>query len=113
MLTENTAKFRLKLWSYDLEALKQACDKIKEIDVESGFTKGPTPLPKRTRRWCLLKSPHVNKKSREHFEATIYSRIMDVYIDVAQVDTYGKNLCKVGFPSGVRIELRNILNSKN
>ena len=36
-----------------------------------GSIKGPIPLPKRTRRYCVLKSPHVNKKSREHFEATI------------------------------------------
>jgi small subunit ribosomal protein S10 len=100
--------FRIKLWSYDLEALKQACEQIKKIEVnEPGFIKGPIPLPKRIRRWCLLKSPHVNKKSREHFEATTYSRIIDVYIEVAQVDKYGEDLCKIGFPSGVRMELRN------
>jgi small subunit ribosomal protein S10 len=63
--------------------------------------------PKRTRRWCLLKSPHVNKKSREHFEATTYSRIIDVHIEIDKIDQYGKDLCKIGLPSGVRMELRN------
>jgi len=100
--------FRMKLWSYDLEALKQACNKIEDIEIsEPGFMKGPIPLPRRKRRWCLLKSPHVNKKSREHFEATTYSRIVDVYLEITQVDKYGENLCKIGLPSGVRMELRN------
>jgi small subunit ribosomal protein S10 len=100
--------FRIKLWSYNLEMLKQACEKIEKIGVvEPGFIKGPIPLPKKTRRWCLLKSPHVNKKSREHFEATTYSRIIDIYIDTNQVDKYGENLCKAGLPAGVRMELRN------
>ena len=98
--------FRIKLWSYNLETLKQACNKVEEISVP-GSIKGPIPLPKRTRRWCLLKSPHVNKKSREHFEATTYSRIIDISMETSEVDQYGANLCKAGFPSGVRMELRN------
>jgi small subunit ribosomal protein S10 len=100
--------FRLKLWSYNLEALKQACEKIEKIEVnEPSYRKGPIPLPKRTRRWCLLKSPHVNKKSREHFEATTYSRIIDLSLETNQIDKYGENLCKIGLPSGVKLELRN------
>merc|ERR1711988_1025004 len=100
--------FRIKLWSYNLEMLKQACEKIEKIGVvEPGFIKGPIPLPKKTRRWCLLKSPHVNKKSREHLEATTYSRIIDVHIEIDKIDQYGKDLCKIGLPSGVRMELRN------
>jgi len=100
--------FRVKLWSYNLEALKQACHKITQIEIDGpGFIKGPIPLPKKKRYWCLLKSPHVNKKSREHFEATTYSRIIDINIEINQVDKYGENLCKIGLPSGVRMELGN------
>jgi len=100
--------FRIKLWSYNLEALKQACSKIEQISInEPGYIKGPIPLPKRKRRWCLLKSPHVNKKSREHFEATTYSRIIDIYLEINKIDKYGEDLCKTGIPSGVRMELRN------
>ena len=100
--------FRIKLWSYNLEMLKQACEKIEKIGVvEPGFIKGPIPLPKKTRRWCLLKSPHVNKKSREHFEATTYSRIIDISMVATQIDNYGKELCDIGLPSGVRMELRH------
>jgi len=100
--------FRVKLWSYNLEALKQACSKIEQIGInEPGYIKGPIPLPKRKRRWCLLKSPHVNKKSREHFEATTYSRIIDIYLEINKIDKYGEDLCKAGIPSGVRMELRN------
>ena len=100
--------FRIKLWSYNLETLKQACSKIEQIEInEPGYIKGPIPLPKRKRRWCLLKSPHVNKKSREHFEATTYSRIIDIHLEINKIDKYGEDLCKMGIPSGVRVELRN------
>jgi small subunit ribosomal protein S10 len=100
--------FRIKLWSYDLESLKQASKKIKEISIlEPNVIKGPIPLPKKKRRWCLLKSPHVNKKSREHFEATTYSRIIDLHLEINQIDKYGEILCKAGLPEGVQMELRN------
>jgi len=102
--------FRIKLWSYNLNTLKQACEKIENMNIiEPGFIKGPIPLPKKTRRWCLLKSPHVNKKSREHFEATTYSRIVDIHLKINHVDQYGKNLCKAELPAGVRMELRNLI----
>ena len=99
--------FRIKLWSYNLETLKQACNKVEEISAP-GSIKGPIPLPKRTRRWCLLKSPHVNKKSREHFEATVYNRTIEVFIRPDQIDEFGEKLCNIGLPPGVRMEIRNI-----
>jgi len=100
--------FRIKLWSYNLDALKEACEKIKNIGInEPGYIRGPIPLPKKIRRWCLLKSPHVNKKSREHFEATTYSRVIDIHIESEEVNKYGKQLYKTGLPTGVRMELRN------
>jgi len=107
-LTTKVVQFRLKLWSYDLDALIQACEKIKSLDPdldETGLVKGPYPLPKKIRRWCLLKSPHVNKKSREHFESTTYSRIIDIHIEPHSIDQYGERLCKAGIPTGVRMEL--------
>ena len=94
--------FRIKLWSYNLETLKQACNKVEEISVP-GSIKGPIPLPKRTRRWCLLKSPHVNKKSREHFELRIHKRIIDI------VDPGAKtidSLTRLNVPAGVDIKMR-------
>jgi len=108
MLPDKMVSFRVKLWSYDLDSLKQACEKIRGIEImEPGYMKGPIPLPKKKRRWCLLKSPHVNKKSREHFEATTYSRIIDISMVATQIDNYGKELCDIGLPSGVRMELRH------
>ena len=83
----NAPRFRLKLWSYDLQDIELACDKIKTVDV--GVLKGPIRLPKEKRRWCLLKSPHVNKKSREHFEATVYNRTIEVFIRPDQIDEFG------------------------
>ena len=89
--------FRIKLWSYNLETLKQACNKVEEISVP-GSIKGPIPLPKRTRRWCLLKSPHVNKKSREQFEIRTHKRLV-ILKDENKDFVY--NFIKNELPSGI------------
>ena len=99
---------RIRLRGYDNSLLDSSTQDIINTAKRTGAkVKGPIPLPKKKRRWCLLKSPHVNKKSREHFEATTYSRIIDVHIEIDKIDQYGKDLCKIGLPSGVRMELRN------
>ena len=94
--------FRIKLWSYNLETLKQACNKVEEISVP-GSIKGPIPLPKRTRRWCLLKSPHVNKKSREHFEMRIHKRLIDI---VEPTPKTVDSLMRLDLPAGVEVEIK-------
>jgi small subunit ribosomal protein S10 len=97
--------FRLKVWSYDLQAVELACEKIKTVPI--GVMTGPIRLPKEKRRWCLLKSPHVNKKSREHFETTIYGRSIQVLVRPNEIEQFGLKLCTVGIPPGVRIEVIN------
>jgi small subunit ribosomal protein S10 len=94
--------FRIKLWSYNLETLKQACNKVEEISAP-GSIKGPIPLPKRTRRWCLLKSPHVNKKSREHFEMRIHKRLIDI---VEPTPKTVDSLMRLDLPAGVEVEIK-------
>ena len=94
--------FRIKLWSYNLETLKQACNKVKEISAP-GSIKGPIPLPKRTRRWCLLKSPHVNKKSREQFQTKIHKRLIDILNSTPKTV---ESLMKLDLPAGVDIEIK-------
>ena len=94
--------FRIKLWSYNLETLKQACNKVEEISAP-GSIKGPIPLPKRTRRWCLLKSPHVNKKSREQFQTKIHKRLIDILNSTPKTV---ESLMKLDLPAGVDIEIK-------
>ena len=101
-------KIRIKLKSYDHNLVDKSAEKIvKTVKTTGAVVSGPIPLPTNKKIFTVLKSPHVNKKSREHFEATTYSRIIDISMETSEVDQYGANLCKAGFPSGVRIELRN------
>lgn len=99
---------RISLRAYDHILLDKSTEKIVKTAKSTGaIISGPIPLPSKRSIYTILRSPHVNKKSREHFEATTYSRIIDISMETSEVDQYGANLCKAGFPSGVRIELRN------
>ena len=84
-------KIRIRLKSYEISLLNESCEKI--IDTASrtdSLTMGPIPLPTRRKIYCVLRSPHVNKDSREHFEVRIHKRIIDVY------DPSSKKPVKVG-----------------
>ena len=80
MNTINFEKLRISLKSYEASVLDNSCLKIITAIKSSGVnTVGPVPLPTRTRRYCVLTSPHVNKDAREHFEIRTHKRIIDVY----------------------------------
>ena len=69
MRYDKTVALRIKMASYSLLNIQDTCNKIKSLSVSTDkevLIKGPYPLPNKKRRWCLLKSPHVYKKSREH-----------------------------------------------
>ena len=72
----------------------------KRIDAK---VSGPVPLPTRRRVYCVLRSPHVDKKSREHFEMRIHKRIIDIY-DPTQQTT--EELSRMDLPAGVDIEVK-------
>jgi small subunit ribosomal protein S10 len=64
---------------------------------------GPIPLPTKQRIYCVLRSPHVNKDSREHFEIRIHKRIIDIYpssLNSAQ------SILKINLPSGVSTKIK-------
>ena len=97
-------QFVLKLFSYDSELLAAAAEKViaaglTELSVESVIN-GPITLPNIIRRWCLLKSPHVYKDSREHFEIRRYKIIVDIS---TQVENPLVNLL---IPAGVTATIR-------
>ena len=73
-------KIRLKLESFDHKLLDLSCKQIIEsINATQAKVVGPIPLPTKQRIYCVLRSPHVNKDSREHFEIRIHKRILDIY----------------------------------
>ena len=73
-------KLRISVKSYESNSLDNACVKIVDAVKASGIEAiGPIPLPTKLRRYCVLTSPHVNKKARDHFEIRTHKRIIDVY----------------------------------
>ncbi|GAA6933668.1 30S ribosomal protein S10 [Helicobacter pylori] len=72
-------KIRLKLKAYDHRVLDRSVVAIMEAVKRSGSEiRGPIPLPTKNKRYTVLRSPHVNKDSREQFEIRVYSRLIDI-----------------------------------
>ena len=81
-----------------------ACDKIIDAaKATEASISGPVPLPTKRRIYCVLRSPHVNKDSREHFETRTHHRLIDVHQPTAQtIDA----LMGLELPAGVEIEVK-------
>ena len=97
-------KIRIRLKSYDTSLLNLSCEKI--IDTASrteSLTMGPIPIPTKRKIYCVLRSPHVNKDSREHFETRTHKRIIDVYEPSSNTND---SLMKLELPSGFHIEVK-------
>ena len=101
---ENTAKrprIRVCLKAYDHKLIdSSALETAKRTDAT---VSGPIPLPTKRRIYCVLRSPHVDKKSREHFEMRTHKRIIDIY-DPTQQTT--EELSRMDLPAGVDIEVK-------
>jgi small subunit ribosomal protein S10 len=97
-------KIRLTLKSYDHQLLDKAVKQIVSTVKRTGsFLVGPVPLPNKRRCFTVLRSPHVDKKSREQFELTIHVRILDI---VEPSDQTMDALMKLSISSGVDVEIR-------
>ena len=97
-------KIRIKLKSYDHNLVDKSSEKIvRAVKATGAVVSGPIPLPTNTRKFTVLRSPHVNKKAREQFEVSSYKRLMDIYSSTAKtVDA----LMKLELPSGVDVEIK-------
>ena len=95
---------RVCLKAYDHQLIDSSAQKIVEAGKRTGATvAGPIPMPTKRRVYCVLRSPHVDKKSREHFEMRTHKRIIDIY-DPTQQTT--EELSRMDLPSGVDIEVK-------
>ena len=97
-------KIRIKLKSFDHNLVDKSSDKIvKAVKTTGAVISGPIPLPTRREIFTVLRSPHVNKTSREQFELCTYKRLLDIYSNNSKtVDA----LMKLELPNGVDIEIR-------
>lgn len=97
-------KIRIKLRSFDHRLLDQS---VKDIVIKAKRTgakvSGPIPLPTKIQRFCVLRSPHVDKRSREHFEMRIHKRLID--ISEYSNETI-EELQKLDLPAGIDVEIR-------
>jgi len=96
-------RIRVCLKAYDHRLIDASAEKIietaKRIDAK---VSGPVPLPTRRRVYCVLRSPHVDKKSREQFEMRTHKRIIDIY----PTNQNSEELFRLDLPAGVDIEVK-------
>ena len=99
-----TQRIRIKLKSYDYNLVDKSSEKIvKTVRSTGAVVSGPIPLPTHKRIYTVLRSPHVNKKSREQFQLCAYKRLMDIYSSSSKtIDA----LMKLELPSGVDVEIK-------
>jgi len=97
-------KVRIKLRAYDHRLVDQSAKKIVDTVKRSGARiSGPIPLPTRIRRFCVIRGPHIDKESMEHFELRIHSRLIDIHDPTNKtIDS----LMRLDLPSGVDIEIK-------
>ena len=97
-------KIRIRLKAFDYRLIDQSAAEIVDTAKRTGaVVKGPVPLPTRIERFDILRSPHVNKKSREQFQLSSYKRLLDIYSSSSKtIDA----LMKLELPSGVEVEIK-------
>ena len=97
-------KIKIRLEGYDHVAIDQSTNEIVEVARRTGATLvGPVPLPTKIERYTVLRSPHIDKKSREQFEIRTHKRLLDIVDPTPQtVDA----LMKLDLSAGVDVEIK-------
>jgi len=97
-------RIRVRLKSYDSKVADQSAQRITDVAVRTGAkVAGPIPLPTRIERFTVNKSPHIDKRSGEHFEIRTHKRLIDI-LEPTQ-STIGQ-LSNLNLPAGVGIEVK-------
>jgi len=97
-------KIRIKLKAYDHRLLDRSVKEIVDTAKRTGARiAGPMPLPTKISKFTILRSPHVDKKSREQFEIRTHKRLIDIYDPTS--DTVDA-LMKLELASGVDVEIK-------
>ncbi len=104
-LLRTSKKIRIKLKAYDNRLLDQSARDIVEVAKRTGaLVAGPVPLPTKRTLFTVLRSPHVDKKSREQFELRVHKRLIEISNATTEmVDA----LMKLEVPAGVEVEIKS------
>lgn len=97
-------RIRIKLKAYDTSLITRSCEQIvNAASMTNATVVGPIPLPTKRKIYCILRSPHVDKDSREHLEIRTHARVIDIYaLSSETIDS----LMKLNIPCGVDIEVK-------
>ena len=97
-------KIRIRLKAFDYKLIDQSAMEIVDTAKRSGaIVRGPVPLPTKIERYNVLRSPHVNKTSRDQFEIRTHQRLMDI---IDPTDKTVDALMKLDLPAGVDVEIK-------
>ena len=97
-------KIRIRLKAFDYALIDRSAQEIVEIAKRTGaVVKGPVPMPTKIERFDVLRSPHVNKTSRDQFEIRTHLRLLDI---VDPTDKTVDALMKLDLPAGVDVEIK-------
>jgi small subunit ribosomal protein S10 len=99
-----TQRIRIRLKGYDHKLIDQSVQEIVDAARRTGaHVAGPIPLPTKIEKYCVLRSPHVDKKSRDQFEIRTFKRLLDILDPTQQtVDS----LMKLDLSAGVDVEIK-------
>jgi small subunit ribosomal protein S10 len=97
-------KIRIRIKGYDHRLVDQSVEQIMETAERTGAViAGPVPLPTRIEKFCVIRSPHIDKDSREQFEIRTHKRLIDILGPTSKtIDA----LTQLQLPSGVEIDIR-------
>ena len=97
-------KIRIKLKSYDHNLIDKSAERIVRTVKQTGASvSGPIPLPTQKTIYTVLRSPHVDKKSREQFDARVHKRLIDIFSSTQRtIDA----LMRLELPAGVDVEVK-------
>jgi small subunit ribosomal protein S10 len=97
-------KIRIILKAFDHKVLDQSAVEIVQAAERTGArVKGPVPMPTSIKRFCVIRSPHIDKDSREHFEVRTHNRLIDIAGPSSKtIDS----LTRINVPAGVDISIK-------
>ena len=103
-MVQNAHKIRVILRAFDHRVLDQSAGQIVETAERTGArVAGPVALPTAIKRFCVLRAPHIDKDSREHFEIRTHNRLIDIHDPTSKtIDS----LTSLNVPAGVDISIK-------
>jgi small subunit ribosomal protein S10 len=97
-------KIRIRLKAYDHDVLDRSAKEIVDtVEATGAHVTGPVPLPTERNVWCVIRSPHKYKDSREHFEKRTHKRLIDIIDPTPKVVD---SLMRLDLPADVNIEIK-------